>query len=424
MVCYLVKRFVFNQSNYLKMRKNIVMITTMYPDQVRPSTMVCHYYTREWVKMGHRVIVFSIRSMFPPVYTIAAKLFPNLAKRIIGNHVEMDRDMRTIEVDVDGVKVYSLPIFKYVPHGNYPHKSVSKTLNEINRLLSNNDFVPNAIIGHFHNPTAELIYGLKSTYPNAKTSITFHITPNYSLRNYNVKTGRKLYGAFSTLGFRNKTLKEQYEEAYGPFKNTFICYSGTSEIFLSTPYNENKDFDDTTMTRFLYVGQFTKNKSICEVIEALHNTYPEGDFHINCIGDGGTALPNIEAYIKDNRLEKNVSLPGRKKREEIMKYYDESQVFVMISRQEAFGLVYLEAMSRGCICIGTRGQGIDGVIVDGENGFLCEGGNSKELETIIKRINELSPKERRRISSNARKTAEDLSEINVAKNYIEKVLAS
>ena len=156
----------------------------------------------------------------------------------------------------------------------------------------------------------------------------------------------------------------------------------------------------------------------------MHKSYPDGEFHIDCIGDGGTALPSIETYIKDNQLENNVSLPGRKKRDEIIKYYDESQVFVMISRQEAFGLVYLEAMARGCICIGTRGQGIDGVIEDGKNGFLCNGGDVEELTAIINRLNKMSTEERVAISRNARKRAEELSEPNVASYYLQQVMNS
>ena len=42
----------------------------------------------------------------------------------------------------------------------------------------------------------------------------------------------------------------------------------------------------------------------------------------------------------------------------------------MISQGEAFGLVYLEAMARGCITIASRGEGFDGIIKDGINGFL------------------------------------------------------
>ena len=45
-------------------------------------------------------------------------------------------------------------------------------------------------------------------------------------------------------------------------------------------------------------------------------------------------------------------------------------VWIMISKNETFGLVYLEAMARGCITIGSRNQGIDGVINHGVNGFF------------------------------------------------------
>lgn len=43
----------------------------------------------------------------------------------------------------------------------------------------------------------------------------------------------------------------------------------------------------------------------------------------------------------------------------------------MVSAHEAFGLVYVEAMAKGCITVATAGQGIDGVIVDGKMVFVC-----------------------------------------------------
>ena len=42
----------------------------------------------------------------------------------------------------------------------------------------------------------------------------------------------------------------------------------------------------------------------------------------------------------------------------------------MISSPETFGLAYLEAMARGNIVIGTKGWGIDGIVIDGENGLF------------------------------------------------------
>lgn len=49
-----------------------------------------------------------------------------------------------------------------------------------------------------------------------------------------------------------------------------------------------------------------------------------------------------------------------------------SDCFIMISKNEAFGLVYLEAMSAGCITIASRGEGFDGVIIHGVNGFYVK----------------------------------------------------
>ena len=59
-------------------------------------------------------------------------------------------------------------------------------------------------------------------------------------------------------------------------------------------------------------------------------------------------------------------------------------VFIMISKNETFGLVYLEAMAVGCITIASRQEGFDGIIKHGYNGFLCEAGNQEELEKLIK----------------------------------------
>lgn len=402
---------------------NILFLTTMYPDPLRPGTEVCHYYTREWVKLGYSVIVVNLRSMFPRIFTDAASVFPKLAHRYIGNHVEMDRNMNVIEHRVDNVHAYSMPIFKYIPHGKYPKRSIMKTVSSVEEICKKQGFEPDAIIGHFFNPTTEVIYELKKLHPKAKTCIVFHEGPAGMQKHY-AKNAKEILDSYDIIGFRHKTMGEWYEKAFGKLKKTFVCYSGTKPIYLETPITCEKNFSDEPIKKFLYVGQFTYNKCVGETVEALHNAYPQGDFHLTCVGSGGTALDDIKNYIEQEHLTNNVSFAGQIDRDEIIKYYDANECFLMISKSEAFGLVYLEAMARGCICVGSRGQGIDGVIVDGENGFLCKGGDSEELSAIIKKINTLPASEKQRLSQNARHTAENLSDANVAKNYINNVLKS
>lgn len=402
---------------------NILFISTMYPDPLRPATDVCHYYTREWIKMGYNVIVITLRSMFPRYYTDAARLFPKLAHRYIGNHVEMDRNMNVVPHKVEGIQCYSMPIFKYVPHGKYPKRSITKTVKTIEAICKENDFKPDAIIGHFLNPTTEVIYELKKIHPTVKSCIVFHEGPSGMQKHY-PKNGKEILDSYNIIGFRHKTMGEWFEAAYGKLKKTFVCYSGTKPSYLETPMSCEKQFTDEPIRKFLYVGQFTYNKSVGEAIKALHRAYPDGGFHLTCVGSGGTALDDIKQYIQQEHLQDNISFAGQIDRDEIIRYYDQNECFVMISKSEAFGLVYLEAMARGCICVGTRGQGIDGVIKDGENGFLCHGGDDEELTTIITKINALSAIEKKAISDNARRTAEELSDYNVAKMYIEAVMNS
>ena len=96
--------------------------------------------------------------------------------------------------------------------------------------------------------------------------------------------------------------------------------------------------------------------------------------------------------------------------------------FIMISRNETFGLVYLEAMARGCITIASRDEGFDGIIEDGTNGFLCKAGDVEELTTIIRKIKAMSHAARKRISEDAMTTAKELTDENVAKMYLEALI--
>jgi glycosyltransferase involved in cell wall biosynthesis len=90
----------------------------------------------------------------------------------------------------------------------------------------------------------------------------------------------------------------------------------------------------------------------------------------------------------------------------------------MVSEPEAFGLVYLEAMAKGCITIGTKGQGIDGVIIDGFNGFLCASRNVEELSSIFDKIRKMSSGQLQFISKNALETAKNMTDEKVAIKYL------
>ena len=164
-----------------------------------------------------------------------------------------------------------------------------------------------------------------------------------------------------------------------------------------------------------------KRKHPLEVIKSLDSVYKKEPYELTFVGDG-TLKDEILHFNSIHPSPRRLTLPGRLKRGDVIDHLKKCQVFVMISEQEIFGLVYLEAMALGLIPIGSRGEGIDGIIEDGVNGFLCKPGDADDLSAIIKKIKGLSESELLQISQNARKTAIAYSDYNVAKKYIDNLI--
>ena len=78
-------------------------------------------------------------------------------------------------------------------------------------------------------------------------------------------------------------------------------------------------------------------------------------------------------------------------------------------------------MAQGCLTIASRKEGFDGIIIDGENGFLCNAGDVDDLAATIQRIRTMSPEQRKRISENAVLTARGLTDTKAATFYLEEL---
>lgn len=400
------------------MDHNILLISTIYPlPEGNRGTSVCHFFAREWVRSGYNVKVIHIQAVFPLFFYWLARLARNIIAAKTGAVVYTHRDTQDLHYEMDGVSIERIPVYKPLPHGAYPKRSICKTIEKIISCNQKNNFEPDIIIGHFPNPQIELLSLLKRSYSSAKTCIVMHGDLDIMRKVYGERLP-KLMADIDVWGFRSKTVKEEFEALVGVVHQSFICYSGIPESYLISK-NERKFSDN--IHDFIFVGDMIERKYPVEVLEALCLAYPENDFHLTFVGDG-QLISDIGHKVEDRQLYKQVSIIGRIPREKILDEYDKAECMVMISRDEAYGLVYLEAMSRGCIVIASKREGFDGVIVDGENGFLCEAGSVDHLARLIKRINNLSAIQRQKISENAVLTAKRLTDHKVAEHYINSII--
>lgn len=219
------------------------------------------------------------------------------------------------------------------------------------------------------------------------------------------------------IGFRNPFAREEFKEKYFCPKRTFIASSGISEIFVTNA--QVKTFSNG-VKNFVYVGSLIQRKHPTALISALANAYDNDLYKVTFIGDGKEESVIREQFCANNK-NGELELTGRIPRPQVINYLKESDVFVMISESETFGLVYLEAMAIGCITIASRGGGVDGIIRDGENGFLCNPGDEEELSRIIMKIRQMDRMALQTISNNSVKTALEYTDEKVAETYLNAV---
>ncbi|MBL3645926.1 glycosyltransferase family 4 protein [Bacillus sp. RHFB] len=157
-----------------------------------------------------------------------------------------------------------------------------------------------------------------------------------------------------------------------------------------------KKLNNINKISLLFIGLINKNKNLKTVIYACAKLRDQGlNVNLDVIGNGPLE-EEIKILCRDLDL-KNVVFHGYLSDEKtISGIMDKSDIFVMPSFNETFGLVYIEAMSRGIPVIYSRGQAIDGFFNDGEVGYAVDSTNNdmiiKAIKKIIANYNQMSIK--------------------------------
>ncbi len=137
--------------------------------------------------------------------------------------------------------------------------------------------------------------------------------------------------------------------------------------------NEEKmleKFKNIETLTFITAANFIKRKNIDLLIKAF-NCYKNRNFILKIIGTGKEEK-RLKLLTKKLGLEEKIIFTGKISQKKVLEEMQKSQIFILPSINETLGLVYFEAVSSGCFCIGTKDTGIDGIFQDNINCFLCE----------------------------------------------------
>lgn len=132
-----------------------------------------------------------------------------------------------------------------------------------------------------------------------------------------------------------------------------------------------------------HISNFRPLKRIMDVIKIFEGLSSEIDCKLMMVGEGPEKVKAIE-YVEKTGLEDKILFLGNSN--EIDKVLCYSDLFLLPSEKESFGLSALEAMAHGVPVISSNAGGISEVNIDGVSGYLADLG---DVDTMVVRAKEL-----------------------------------
>lgn len=194
----------------------------------------------------------------------------------------------------------------------------------------------------------------------------------------------------------NRFVPQKYRKSF--MEKSLVLPNGIDAFWHKNRFRA-REIRERRIAKIIYVGSVDRNKNVESTIAACNILLAE-DYDVEFIVVGKIIERRyIQIFAKHDFVR---YIPHCTK-EELIHYYRESDIFVMPSRHETFGLVYAEAMSQGLPVIYTRGQGFDGQFADGEVGYSVKHDAADEIAEKIKRILQIYGEISRRALKNSNK---------------------
>jgi len=286
------------------------------------------------------------------------------------------------------VTVPDYPLFDYTPYElNLTSKLVDVVLHEKIDIL------------HVH-------YAI----PHASAAIQAkHILQTYGVKIPIVTT---LHGTDITLLGKDKSFKPVIEYAINKSdavtsvsldlkKETLNHFKITKQIDVIPNFIDsnlyNKDGDKVLRSKFantdekilIHVSNFRKVKRVTDVVKIFEIVQKEIPSKLIMIGDGPERI-QAEQLCRKLNISDRVKFMGKLK--SVEEFMSISDLFLLPSETESFGLVALEAMASGVSVISSNSGGLSEVNIDDVTGYLSEVGDVKRMSENA--INLLSDNEK------------------------------
>lgn len=310
------------------------------------------------------------------------------------------------------VVVPEYPLFEYAPYETaLTSKIVDVSLYENLDLIHVHYAIPHATSAYLakmilkskgkHVPFITTLHGTDITLVGKDSSYSPAIT--FAINNSDAVTTVSESLRIDTL--KNFVITKKINVIHNFINNSQYEYKESDCIRKSTVPNGEK--------LITHISNFRPVKRIPDIIHAFHLIVKKIPSKLLMVGDG-PERSNAEKLVRELGIEKDVIFIGK-----IKQSYNVlpcSDLYMLLSDSESFGLSALEAMASGVPVVSTNTGGLPEVQIQGETGFLCDVG---DVEAIAEKAVYILENEERlkTFKQNAKKHAQEFSIQRIVPQY-------
>lgn len=138
--------------------------------------------------------------------------------------------------------------------------------------------------------------------------------------------------------------------------------------------------------RIVFAGRFMEQKNPLQFVQTL-NDVRELAWQCVMIGDG-PLMQDVKCAIEDHGLEDRFQLTGWLDPQDVLNWFDKSDILFMPSRSEGLPVVGVQALAKGLAIVASRVGGFVDLVDDNKNGYLIQDTDSTKFSSSL--INLLS----------------------------------
>lgn len=317
---------------------------TCYPS-VGGSGIVATELAIEMAKLGHEIHFISSSVPF----------------RLAGNYSN---------IYVHTVEINDYNVFKYRPYDITLASKIAEVI-DVHQLdcIHMHYAIPHAVAGILANQMSKRDVGIITTLHGTDITVLGH---DRSLEPA-IRFGIEKSDITTAVSY---SLKKQTEEMIQPNKEIKTIYNFVDEKrfnhdnieVVRSRMKQQLGIDEDSKV-IVHSSNFRKIKNITTIVEAFKLVKESVKSDLVLVGDG-PEMSVVYDLAHELGVGDNVHLVGRQS--DMTSFYKMSDLFMLLSLKESFGLALLEAMNCGCVPIGSNAGGIVEVIQHEKTGFIVD----------------------------------------------------